>query len=195
MSCSIRCASILFLVLSLVLSSSPECLAQEAASGQGPTTAGLEGRVFGPDRVTPISGAVVRAVRGDGVQVYSSLPTDAKGNYSISHMSPGSYDIVVEMPDGVFVVEKSLGVTEAKTYGLSLATVPSENVEKRVPSIDKPVKGYAWTMEAKSPKAGGFWKSPGGIAIIAGGAIALVALALSGGNGDDDNNKGSSSTP
>jgi hypothetical protein len=68
-------------------------------------------------------------------------------------------------------------------------------VEKRVPSIDKPVKGYAWTMESKSPKAGGFWKSPGGIAIIAGGAIALVALALSGGNGDDDNNKGSSSTP
>ena len=195
MSRSIRCASVLFLVLSLVLSSSPECLAQAAASGQGPTTAGLEGRVFGPDRVTPVSGAVVRAVRGDGVQVYSSLPTDAKGNYSISHMTLGSYDLVVEMPDGVFVVEKSLGITESKTYGLSLATVPSENVEKRVPSIDKPVKGYAWTLEAKSPKAGGFWKSPGGIAIIAGGAIALVALALSGGGGNDDNNKGSSSTP
>ena len=124
-----------------------------------------------------------------------NLPTDAKGSYSISHMTLGSYDLVVEMPDGVFVVEKSMGITEAKTYGLSLATVPSENVEKRVPSIDKPVKGYAWTMEAKSTKAAGFWKSPGGIAIIAGGAIALVALALSGGGGDDNNNNGSSSTP
>jgi len=191
---SIRCGSILFLVFSLVLSSSPECFAQEAASGQGPSTAGVQGRVFGPDRVTPVSGAVVRAVRGDGAQVYSSLPTDAKGNYSITHMALGSYDVVVEVPDGVYVVDKSLGITEAKSYGLSLATVPSENVEKRVPSIDKPVKGYAWTMES-NPKAGGFWKSPGGIAIIAGGAIALVALALSGGNGDDNNNNGSSSTP
>src|SRR5262245_43564619 len=195
MSRGTRCVSILFLVFSIVLSSTPASLAQSAASGQGITTASLEGRVFGPDRVTPVSGAVVRAVRGDGVQVYSSLPTDVKGGYSISHMTPGSYDLVVEMPDGVYVVEKSLAITEPKTYGLSLATVPAENVEKRVPAIDKPVKGYAWTMEAKNPKAGGFWKSPGGIAIIAGGAIALVALALSGNNGDDNNNNGSSSTP
>jgi hypothetical protein len=192
-----RCASILFLVFSFVLSSTPASLAQAAASGQGATTADLEGRVFGPDRVTPLPGAVVRAVRGDGVQVYSSLPTDTKGNFSISHITLGSYDVVVEMSDGIFVVEKTLGITEAKTYGLSLATVPSENVEKRVPSIDKPVKGYAWTLEGKTPKAGGFWKSPGGIAIIAGGAIAaaLVILNNSGGNNDDNGSSGSPSTP
>ena len=192
----LRSASILFLVFSLILSSTPASLAQSAASGQGPTTAGLEGRVFGPDRVTPVSGAVVRVVRGDGVQVYSSLPTDEKGSYSISHITLGSYDLVVELPDGIYVVEKSLGLTEAKTYGLSLATVPSENVEKRVPSIDKPVKGYAWTLEGKSPKAGGFWKSPGGIAIIAGGAVAIIALILSGnGDNNDDGSSGSPSTP
>ncbi|MCI0658059.1 MAG: carboxypeptidase-like regulatory domain-containing protein [Acidobacteria bacterium] len=195
MSRGIRCVSILFLVFSLVLSSTPASLAQSAASGQGMTTASLEGRVFGPDRVTPVAGAVVRAVRGDGVQVYSSLPTDAKGNYSISHITLGSYDVVVEMPDGIYVVEKTLAISEAKPYGLSLATVPSENVEKRVPSIDKPVKGYAWTLEGKTA-GGGFWKSPGGIAIIAGGAVALIALALSGDNdSNDDGSSGSPSTP
>jgi hypothetical protein len=190
-----RRAPILFLLFSLILSSTPISLAQSAASGQGPTTAGLEGKVFGPDRVTPVAGAVVRTVRGDGVQVYSSLPTDAKGNYSISHITLGSYDVVVEVPDGVYVVEKTLGFTEAKTYGLSLATVPSENVVKVVPSIDKPVKGYAWTMEGKSTAGGGFWKSPGGIAIIAGGAVALILLALSGGDNNDDGGSGSPSTP
>ncbi len=191
-----RGASILFLVFSLVLSSTPASLAQSAASGQGATTASLEGRVFGPDRVTPVAGAVVRAVRGDGVQVYSSLPTDAKGGYSISHIILGSYDLVVEMPDGIYVVEKTLAISEAKPYGLSLATVPAENVEKRVPSIDKPLKGYAWTLEGKSAGGGGFWKSPGGIAIIAGGAIALIALALNGdGDNNDDGGSGSPSTP
>jgi len=191
-----RVASVFILVFSLLLSSTPASLAQTAASGQGPTTASLEGRVFGPDRITPVSGAVVRAVRGDGVQVYSSLPTDAKGNFSISHITLGSYDVVVELTDGVYLVEKTLGITEAKTYGLSLATVPSENVEKRVPSIDKPVKGYAWTLEGKTPKAGGFWKSPGGIAIIAGGAVAIILLALNGGSdNNDDGSSGSPSTP
>ena len=192
-----RGASILFLVFSLVLSSTSASLAQSTASGQGATTASLEGRVFGADRVTPVAGAVVRAVRGDGVQVYSSLPTDAKGSYSISHVTLGSYDVVVEMPDGIYVVEKTLAISEAKPYGLSLATVPSENVEKRVPSIDKPIKGYAWTLEGKSAGGGGVWKSPGGIAIIAGGAIALVALILSASDDDnnDDGGSGSPSTP
>ena len=46
--------------------------------------------------MTPVPGAVVRAVKGDGVQVYSSLPTDEKGAYSISGISLGSYEIVVE---------------------------------------------------------------------------------------------------
>jgi hypothetical protein len=189
MNRSIRRATVTLLILSILFMHIPSALAQAEASGQGPTTASLEGRVFGPDRVTPLQGAVVRAVRGDGVQVYSSLPTDVKGGFSISHIALGSYDIVVEGADGVFVVEKTLALTEPKAYGLSLATVPSEDVTKRVPAIDKPVKGYAWTME-KTPKAGGFWKSPGGIAIIAGGGAALLYALLSGGN---NNNNGSSS--
>ncbi len=192
MNGSIRRGAVVLLVLALVLSSSPGLVrAQADASGQGPSTASLRGRVFGADRVTPVPGAVVRAVKGDGVQVYSSLPTDEKGAYSISGISPGDYEIVVEVGDGVFLVEKPLALTEAKPYGLSLANVPSENVDKRVPAIDKPVKGYAWTLEG-NPK-GAFWKSPGGIAIIAGGALAIVLLALNDDNGD--NNKGSSSTP
>jgi hypothetical protein len=182
----------LLLVFSLIQAGSPSIWAQQGVSGQGPQTASIEGRVFGPDRVTPLPGAVVRAVRGDGVQVYSSLPSDEKGNFSMSNVPPGSYDIVVEMPDGVFLVERTLSISEPKAYSLSLATVPAENVTKKVPAVDKPVKGYAWTLEGKGPKAGGFWRTPGGIAIIAGGAVGLAALALSGGS---DNNKGSNSTP
>ena len=192
MNGSIRRVAVVLLILALSLS--PGVVSAQAdAAGQGPLTTSLQGRVFGADRVTPVSGAVVRAVKGDGVQVYSSLPTDEKGAYSISGISLGNYEIVVEVSDGVYLVEKPLALTEAKPYGLSLANVPSENVEKRVPAVDKPVKGYAWTLEGKNPK-GAFWKSPGGIAIIAGGALAILLLAL---NDDDngDNNKGSSSTP
>jgi Carboxypeptidase regulatory-like domain len=181
------------LVATLIQAGAPVLMAQEGVAGQGPLTASLEGRVFGPDRVTPVPGAVVRAIRGDGAQVYSSMPADEKGNYSISNLKPGSYDIVVEVSDGVFVVERTLSISEAKAYSLSLATVPAENVTKEVSAVDKPVKGYAWTLEGKGPKAGGFWRTPGGIAIIAGGAVGLAALLLNGGN--DHNNKGSNSTP
>ena len=194
MNRSIRRAAVPLLVLSLILSNTPTLLAQAGASGQGPTTATLQGRVFGPDRVTPLQGTVVRAVRGDGVQVFSSLPTDVKGNFSIPHIALGSYDIVVETADGVFVVEKTLALSEPKDYGLSLATVPSENVQKRVAAIDKPVKGYAWTLEG-NPKGAGFWKSPGGLAIIAGGGAALLYAILSGGSNNNDNGSGSPSTP
>ena len=106
------------------------------------------------------------------------------------HEVLGPYDIVVELPDGVYVVERTLSVSEAKAYSLSLATVPAENVEKRVSAVDKPVKGYAWTLEGKGPKVGGFWRTPGGIAIIAGGVAGLAYLVLRG-----DDNKGSNSTP
>ena len=188
------CLLVASLVVSLLQAGAPAILAQEGASGQGPQSATISGRVFGVDRVTPIQGAVVRAVRGDGAQVYSSLPTDEKGNFSLTNIVPGSYDIVVELPDGVFVVERTLSVSEAKAYSLSLATVPAENVEKKVATVDKPVKGYAWTLEGKGPKAGGFWRTPGGIAIIAGGVAGLAWLIF---RGDDDNNdnKGSQSTP
>jgi hypothetical protein len=57
--------------------------------------------------------------------------------------------------------------------------------------LEKPVKGYAWTLEGKGPKAGGFWRTPGGIAIIAGGVAGLAYLVYSG----DSDNKGSNSTP
>ena len=184
------CFLITSLVLSLLQAGTPTLWAQEGVTGQGPHSATITGRVFGADRVTPIQGAVVRAVRGDGAQVYSSLPTDPKGNYSLSNLAPGSYDIVVELAEGVYVVERILSVSEAKAYSLSLATVPAENVEKKVSAVDKPVKGYAWTLEGKGPKVGGFWRTPGGIAIIAGGVAGLAYLVLRG-----DDNKGSNSTP
>ncbi len=182
------CLLIISLVLFLLPAGSSSLRAQE---GESPQTASIEGRVFGADRVTPVQGAVVRAVRGEGAQVFSSLPTDQKGNFHLSNLVPGSYDIVVEVADGMYVVERVLSISQAKTYSLSLATVPSENVEKRVAAVNKPVKGYAWTLEGKGPKVGGFWRTPGGIAIIAGGVAGLAVLALSG----DDDKKGSNSTP
>lgn len=183
----------LALVVSLGQAGAPVLMAQAGVAGQGPQTASLEGRVFGPDRATPVPGAVVRAIRGDGAQVYSSMPADEKGNYSIPNLKPGSYDLVVEVADGVYVVERTLSISEPKDYSLSLATVPAENVTKQVPAVDKPVKGYAWTLEGKGPKAGGFWRTPGGIAIIAGGAVGLAALLRHSGN--DNKHKGSNSTP
>jgi len=189
---SLRQAAVLLLIffLSLSLSGVGALWAQQDPAAPNPATASIEGRVFASDRTTPVSGAVVRAVRGDGVQVYSSQPTDEKGRFSLNHLAPGSYDIVVEVADGVYLVERTLSVAEAKTYSLSLATVPAENVEKRVAAVDKPVKGYAWTLEGKSPGAGGFWRTPGGIAVIAGGVAGVAALIIS-----SNNNKGSNSSP
>ena len=181
----------LLVILSIACTGVPSSWAQETPAEPTRTTASVEGRIFGSDRVTPIPAAVVRAVRGDGVQVYSSAPADERGNYTLQHLEPGTYDIVVEVEDGVFLVERTLSITEPKDYALSLATVPAENVEKSVPAVNKPVKGYAWTLEGKGPKAAGFWRTPGGIAVIAGGVVA-AALALGGGG---NGNKGSSSTP
>ncbi|HEV8335060.1 MAG TPA: carboxypeptidase-like regulatory domain-containing protein [Candidatus Polarisedimenticolia bacterium] len=188
----VRFLVIVGLTLSILQGEFTGARAQSGAAGPAPRTASITGRVFGSDRTTPVQGAVVRAVRGNGAQVFSSLPTDEKGDFALPSIVPGSYDIVVELPDGVYVVERTLSISEARAYTLSLAAVPADNVEKHVAAVDKPVKGYAWTLEGRGPKAGGFWRTPGGIAIIAGGVVGLVALAASGG---DNNDKGSNSTP
>lgn len=179
------------LVFTLAISGFPAFAANGDAGGETPGTASLSGRVFEADRVTPVSGAVVRAIRGDGAQVYSSLPTDEKGKYDLNFLPPGSYDLVVELPEGVFVVERTLSIPEAKAYELSMSTVSADTVEKKVPSIEKPVLGYAWTQEGKDRKGGGFWTTPGGIAVIAGGVIG-GGFALS---GTTSSGKGSSSAP
>jgi hypothetical protein len=179
------------LIGSLAAAGAPAHAAEPPVQGgQSTGTATIEGRVFGADRATPIPGAVVRAVRGDGVQVYSSLPADEKGNFRLTHIVPGSYDLVVELADGVFVVERTMAITGARTYHISLATVPADSVTKKVPAIDKPVQGYAWTLEGKKRGAGGFWRTPGGIVILSTGGAGLIALLL-----DSDDNKGSNSTP
>lgn len=179
------------LVFSLAISGFPAFAADGETGGETPGTATLSGRIFEADKVTPIAGAVVRAVRGDGAQVYSSLPTDEKGNYDLNFLPPGTYDLVVELPDGVFIVDRTLSIPEAKAYELSLSTVVSESVEKTVPTIEKPVLGYAWTQEGKDDKGGGFWTTPGGIAVIAGGLIG-AGFALS---GSSSSSNGSSSAP
>jgi hypothetical protein len=188
----VRFLVVLGLTLSILQGEFTAARAQSEAAGPTPRTASITGRVFGSDRTTPVQGAVVRAIRGNGAQVFSSMPSDERGDFTLANLPPGSYDIVVELSDGVYVVERTLSISEARVYSLSLAAVPADNVEKHVEAVDKPVKGYAWTLEGRGGKAGGFWRTPGGIAIIAGGVVGLVALAASGGGNND---KGSNSTP
>jgi hypothetical protein len=157
----------------------------EKKSASAKTGAALRGRVLGSDRKTPVPGAVVHAVRPDGT-VSSSAPADAKGNYLLEGIPPGTYSLAVSQGSDVYSLGSPIGVTSAHTFSVDLATVPA-TAATPIPGVDGTPRGFCYIVQGKKPEGTSFWKSPKGIIVLAStaGAIGLI-LAASGKSHDEE---------
>ncbi|HEV8335059.1 MAG TPA: carboxypeptidase-like regulatory domain-containing protein [Candidatus Polarisedimenticolia bacterium] len=162
-----------------------EAPAAEKKSASAKTGAALRGRVLGSDRKTPVPGAVVHAVRPDGT-VSSSAPADARGNYFLEGIPPGTYSLAVSKGSDVYSLESPIGVTSAHTFSVDLATVPA-TAATPIPGVDGTPRGFCYIVQGKKPEGTSFWKSPKGIIVLAStaGAIGLI-LAASGKSHDEE---------
>jgi carboxypeptidase family protein len=167
--------------------------AAEQKAAPAKAGAALRGRVFGSDRKTPVPGAVVHAVRPDGT-VTSSAPADAKGNYVLEGIPPGTYSLAVSKGSDVYSLESPIGVTSAHTFSVDLATVPA-TAAASIPGVDGTPRGFCYIVQGKKPEGTSFWRSPKGIIVLASTAGAIGLLLAASGKSNDEESPVSPSAP
>ena len=158
-----------------------------------PAGAEIHGKVHRSDGKTDVSGAVVSAYVLETGQVIASQPTGANGEFDLVGLPFGYADLYVETSEGMFagsqVVNLSPGGKLAVSLDLSvLADKPSAwwsgREPKELPGSGKKPVGVAEVHSRVRGKE--FWKTPGGIATLAGiGGAVLLAIAAGGSGGGE----------
>lgn len=153
-------------------------------------TGRLEGRVLESDGKTPVPNAVVRACYLEGERVLASAPSGPRGQYRLESLPPGYADLVVETSEGVFVANQVLQLRpDARVLvdfvlaKFSERPVSWNDQKKRATPCG--AASPVGAAEVGSKGAGGFVRSPKGIALIAGLGGAALLLAASGGGGNE----------
>jgi hypothetical protein len=174
-----------------------------AVSAPVSTHAEIRGNVFGADGLSAIAGVSVKAAHMETRRIYTSESTSADGVYKLRDLPPGSYDLAVQTPQGLFAADALVEAKAGHRTTVSLAIRPTARQEGQPQEEEKPegekpeeAKPEEAAPEAEKPaepeaqkpprKSGGFWRSPAGaaIAIVAGAVV--VGVAANSAVGDDE---------
>ncbi|HET6374030.1 MAG TPA: carboxypeptidase-like regulatory domain-containing protein [Candidatus Polarisedimenticolia bacterium] len=189
------------------------------AAATRPVTAGIRGNVVRADGLTAVAGVSVKAANMGTKTVYSSPPTGKDGVYSLSNLPPGTYDLAVETPQGLYPSDSFIDAATGRwtIVSLSLRGVedppapPPENPPAADPNApaaepekpkeegkkdEAPPEPQPQDQKKKKKKGSSFWKSPGGaaIAIVVGGVLIGAAANSSTNDKADDNDKSMTSS-
>jgi hypothetical protein len=175
-----------------------------------PTSAHIGGTIFSSGDGVPVEGAVVKAASLTDSKIYESAVTNDKGNYSLSGLPAGKYDVAVQSGGGLYVVSGVVALEPGEKRTLSLAVRPAGHKQEAAeepppaepppanppapenpPSIPadsavpaEPTKEGTPTEAAQPQKKSFFRTAWGGAIIVVGTAIVVGALASS--SNDDE---------
>ncbi len=138
----------------------------------------LSGRIFQPDGATPYANAIVRIINQETGEALVSAPTDAAGRYEFKDLPPGTYSFEVEVPEGIYRLDRQVALGENDTASISFTVKPEED--------DHGEAAPAHSGPGMSPRRKGTL-----IALIGGGAALLVGLSTN----DSDGGEASPFTP
>lgn len=167
-------------------------VAGETGARSAHAMAEIRGTILGADGLKAVEGAIVKAANMKTRAVYTSAATKADGGYSLSGLPAGSYDLAVEMPQGLFVsdalVQAQAGKKTLVSMALRAAASQEEGEESQAEEGEK-AEGEEGEQpaepepepeqEKKKKKGAGFWRSPWGAAIIIVAGAGLVGAAAS----------------
>lgn len=169
-------------VLLMVVALASPLVAQPPAAAAG--TSSIVGKVLGVDG-SPLLGGTVVAYHLATEKVFHSAATDAKGEFALSELPYGYYDLAVQTPDGLYVAQV-LNVPPSGKVATVLRLSPylagEASREREFPGATEQPTGRASVTQR--PTGRDFWRSPKGVAIIAGGG-GLLLLGLAAGGGSD----------
>jgi hypothetical protein len=182
-SCRFVTSALLTALLLFPVGTVPRAHAQEEELPAG--QAQLRGSISALDG-SSVAGSTIIAYHLSSERVYKSTPIEASGSFSIADLPYGYYDVAVQSTNGLFVADQVVNLPPSGKVSLNMTLSrggTDESAPRGFPGADEAPVGVAMIDQKDK---GAFWKSAGGIAIIAGaGAVLLAAIALSGGDDDE----------
>lgn len=170
------------LVAALALAS-PVAGSQDSAAAETRESR-ITGKVVRPDG-TPVRGATIMAYHLASEQIFSSSPAGADGEFEISGLPFGYFDLAIDTEEGLFVGNQVVNVPPSGKLTLAFTIQPYttgvDQAGREFPGIGRPSSGVANVKQRATGRE--FWRGPRGIAIIAGAGGGLLLLAA----GGDDN--------
>lgn len=148
----------------------------------------IHGTIYQPDEKGPLAGAKVTAINVRTGALYTSKVTTENGNFDVSGLPAGTYDVVIEVSGGVFVADHIVDVGPGEGVSKSYSVQPSRPANRMIAKLPPP-KGSA-TVVGESEVQAPFWTSTGGkvlIVVLSAGAAAAIYNAV------NDNNASPSS--
>lgn len=154
----------------------------------------IRGVIFSGQAQEPVEAARVYAVHLDTKQVFTSAPSTAAGEYALTGLPFGYYDMAIETTDGLYLSNRVINAPagEKVEFSMVLGSPQPEDTEwwsaepdRRIPGLDRVPDGVARIVEG-IPKESALMKmaSGGGAATTAPPAAeAAGAAAASSGIG------------
>jgi hypothetical protein len=183
-------ATLLAAALALPAAAAPRSHAHADGKSKSVGGSGLEGKVLRPDG-KPIQGAVVAVRLLDGETSHASPPSDKRGRFRLSALPYGWADLVVTTDKGDFLGDQAINLPPGTKVFINFNLLETADkpaswwTDRRVEPPGKVSLEQVAGMAQSSQKLTGveYWKSPAGIAIIAGiGVVALGLIAAGGGS-------------
>lgn len=154
---------------------SPMAMAQDAAT----ELVSLSGRIFQADGSTPYAQVTVRVMDQATGEEVGSTTTATDGSYSFETLNPGTYTFEVEVPDGVYQLDRAIEIGAGEKASISFTVKPT---------------GAAGAVPPDAAQQGMSKKKKGTlIAIISAGAVLAAWLLLD--DDDDPTNEASPALP
>ncbi len=142
----------------------------------------VRGVVFSGQTQEPVAGARVYAVHLDTKQVFTSAPSTVKGEYQLTGLPYGYYDLAVETPDGLYLANRVINAPAGEKVEMSMILGPpqpedtewwSAEPDRRIPGLDRVPDGVSRIVE-------GIPRKSALVAIASGKAAAGSAAAGAG---------------
>ena len=145
-----------------------------------PGTSRLAGKII-DSKGHKVRDARVLAYHLSSEVLHASEPTHGGGEFRIDDLPYGYYDVAVQTPDGLYVADRVVNLAPAGVTVVILTVVAyqpaDEGWTRKYPASELDPIGHAELR--KKLKGREFWRSPSGVAILAGiGGAALLSLAL-----------------
>lgn len=152
-----------------------------AAASPGAGSAAIRGVVYRMDEATRLAGTLVTAINVSTGRRYLSNYTGDNGAYEIADLPAGTYDIAIEAQDQkVYVSDNLVDLADQQHLYLSFSLKPKGGGARAgsegTPSSEGPGQAQVTFTDpnaiptpepaARPAKKRGFWRSPGGAAIL-----------------------------
>lgn len=155
------------LVLTAALLLVPGTTWPALAQGNVGANVSFSGRVIDGKSGESVAGARVYALHLDSKQIFTSAPTEGRGQYELTGLPYGYFDLVVEAPTGLYLGNRVVNAPagERRDISLSLEDPQPEDMDwwsadpnRRIAGLDRAPDGVARIIEDSSRIAA--WQPP-----------------------------------